>query len=119
METWLVVLILAVSALAAILAFRVKFDLNAWLDSHRETKLLKEVGKRSEKCCHAWLLYPSNDLSQCNVCHAWTSTAVLMSARLSSRKEQRPLIMAERSGVTATHKRPYVTVTNYIGRCDS
>ena len=119
METWIIVLAVAGGTIGTILALRIKFDVNAWLESRREAKLLKEIGKRSEKCCHAWLLYPSNPLSQCNVCHAWTSTAVLLSARESSRQEQRPLIMAEHFGVMVTHKRPYVTVTNYIGRCDS
>ena len=118
METWVIVSILVAGALGAILAFRVKFDVNAWLKSRSEAKHLKEIGKRSEKCRHAWMLYPSASHSQCTLCQAWTSTAVLLSARQFGREDMRPIIMGEMADVTVTHKKPYITVANYMGRRD-
>ena len=115
MESWTLIAVVAVVGLiGAVVAFRIRFDLNVWLRDRRDEKILKEFNKRADRCAHAWTLYPNDTYSQCVGCEAWIQTNMLLAARRVG--DVKPLILGERPGVVVKHDGPFVLVNNYIGK---
>ena len=93
--------------------FSTNFDLNAWLEQRRHSRLLAEVFKASNQCKHAWTLYPSSQYSQCVSCQAWIATDILIVAR--THFSPKPVIIAERPDVVFDHKGVLVLAKSYVG----
>ena len=105
------ILVLAFSIVAVRVTFQL--DLNAYLITRRKNKLKNEQLKRSRQCRHAWTLFPDSHFSSCANCHGWITTAILQAARNIA--DVRPIILAERPGVTIEHQGELVIVDDYIG----
>ena len=109
----LIYVLFATFSVAAI-RFTIKLDLNELLKRRRRAKLLNEIGKRSDRCRHGWILYPHSTYSQCSICQAWINTGVLLMAKSIGDKDL--IIIAERPGINVDLKDEHIIVVDYVGK---
>lgn len=115
---WKIILIIATLAFATIaVKITFKFDINKYLKRGRKAKREKERRKIVEECRHGWTLYHASPYSQCNLCMAFISTAVLLNIRKLGIRPP-AIILAESHSIVPKLGRGAIIVANYLGRED-
>ena len=91
----------------------VKFDINAWLKTRKESKELRDRGKASERCPHIWTLYPHSPYSRCDRCLVLISTSLLTAARAHG--NPRPVISGQMVELLMKPGENDIITVNYMG----
>ena len=82
-ELWGIIatLIIVITSLIGVatgaVKIQIQFDLNDYLKDRQENKERKRIEKISKRCFHAWVIYPANDLAQCNLCFIFIKNSTL------------------------------------------
>lgn len=96
-----------------VIRISIKFDVNAWLKTRKESKELNDRKKASIKCRHIWTLYADSPHSRCNKCLVLISTSTLFTAR--AYLDPKPVISGQITGRMINPGQNELQTSDYIG----